>query len=155
MLPGNSQNIITNHIEDLKEINLLPELTKPLLLKQMTKRSQDKNNHFGITTLSNSVFNDGKQSVIHLVQRETTSNDHTLPDCVFNCGKQRVARPREESDFTSNRDRQKARTADISNNTSQTFTNNNDIYLVEQVKKHRHRNGKLEFLIKWLGYSNC
>ena len=60
MLPNNSQNIITNHIEDLIEINLLPELTKPLLLKQMTKRSQDKNNHFGITTLSNSVFNRGK-----------------------------------------------------------------------------------------------
>ena len=48
MLPDNSQNIITNHIEDLKEINLLPELTKPLLLKQMTKRSQDKNNHLAL-----------------------------------------------------------------------------------------------------------
>ena len=23
------------------------------------------------------------------------------------------------------------------------------------MKKHRHRNGKLEFPIKWLGYSNC
>ena len=74
---------------------------------------------------------------------------------MLNCGKQRAARPREESDFTSNRDWQKARTTYISNNTSQTFTNNNDIYLMEQVKKHRHRNGKLEFLIKWLGYSNC
>ena len=49
---------------------------------------------------------------------------------------------------------QNAKNADISNNTFQAFTNDNDIYLVEHVKKPRHRNGKLKFLIRWLGYSN-
>ena len=39
----------------------------------------------------------------------------------------------EENDFLNNHDQQKARTADISKNTSHTFTNDNDIYLVEQV----------------------
>ena len=49
---------------------------------------------------------------------------------------------------------QNAKNADISNNTFQAFTNDNDIYLVEHVKKPRHQNGKLKFLIRWLGYSN-
>ena len=42
----------------------------------------------------------------------------------------------------------------ISTDTLHTLANNNNIYLLEQVKKHRRWNGKLEFLIKWLGYSN-
>ena len=46
------------------------------------------------------------------------------------------------------------RNEDISINTPQSFANDSDIYLVEQVNKHCHRNGKLKFLIKWLGYSN-
>ena len=49
---------------------------------------------------------------------------------------------------------QNAKNADISNNTSQAFTNDNDIYLVEHLKKPRNRNGKLKFLIRWLGYCN-
>ena len=49
---------------------------------------------------------------------------------------------------------QNAKNADISNNTFQAFTNDNDIYLVEHVKKPRNQNGKLKFLIRWLGYSN-
>ena len=39
ILPNNSQNVITNHIEDLEKINPLPELTKSMQLKQRTKRS--------------------------------------------------------------------------------------------------------------------
>ena len=62
-----------------------------------------------------------------------TPNDHTLPDCLFKCEKHSVARSREENDFPNNHDQQNGRIADISNNTSQTFTNDNDIYLVEQV----------------------
>lgn len=37
----------------------------------------------------------------------------------------------------------------------QTPATDSNIYLVDQVKNHRHQNGKLEFLIKWLRYSNC
>ena len=74
---------------------------------------------------------------------------------MFNQGRKSVGHSREENDFLNNHDQQKARTADISSNTSQTFANDNDTYLVEQVKNHCHWNRKLEFLIKWLGYSNC
>ena len=154
ILPNNSQNVITNHIEDLEKINPLPELTKSMQLKQKTKRSQDKDNHFSINTLPNCVFNRGKQSATHSVEKETSSNDHTLPDYGFKRGKQSVTHSREENDFPSSHDQQKARNEHISNNTSQTLTNENDLYLVEEVKKYRHRNGKLEFLIKWLSYSN-
>ena len=65
VFPDNSQNLITNHIEDLKEITTLPELTKPLQLKQKKKKNQDKDNHFSINTLPNCAFNNGKQSVTH------------------------------------------------------------------------------------------
>ena len=64
MFPDNSQNLITNHIEDLEEITTLPELTKPLQLKQKEK-NQDKDNHFSINTLPNCAFNHGKQSATH------------------------------------------------------------------------------------------
>ena len=74
---------------------------------------------------------------------------------VINRGKQRVARSRESNNFANNLDQQKTRNEDISTDTRQTFANDSNIYLVEQAKKHCHRNGKLEFLIKWLGYSNC
>ena len=56
------------------------------------------------------------------MKKETLANDHALPDYVFNRGKQSVARSKEENDSPSNHDQQKARTADISNNTCQTFT---------------------------------
>ena len=73
---------------------------------------------------------------------------------MFNHGKQRVTCFRDENDFYSKQDKQKARNEDISNSACQTFSNNNDIYLVEQVRKQHHWNEKLELLIKWLGYLN-
>ena len=127
---------------------------KSLRQKQKTKNSQDIDNQLGINTLPNCVFNCGKQSVTHSVEKETCSNDNTLPDCVTNCGKQSIVCSRERNDLPNNHDQQKARNEDISGNTLQTLANDSDIYLVEQVKKHRHRNRKLEFLIKWFGYSN-
>ena len=79
-MPNNPQNVITNHIEDLEEINPLPELMKYLQLTQKTKRIQDKDYHFGI---------------------------NILPDCVFNRGKQSFTRSSEENDFPNNHDQQK------------------------------------------------
>ena len=145
---GNSQNIITNHIEDQEEISPLPELTKSLRQKQKAKSSQDIDNQLDINTLPNCVFNRGKESVTDSVEKETFSSDHTLQNCVNNCGKQSVAGSREGKDFPNNHDQQKA------TSTPQTLANDSDIHLMEQVKKHRHQDKKLEFLIKWLGYSN-
>ena len=65
MLPNYSQNVITNHVEHLEEINLSPEFTKPLQLKQKTRKIQDKDSHFSFNTLANCVFNCGKQSATH------------------------------------------------------------------------------------------
>ena len=91
MLPNNSKNVIKNHIEGLEEINPLPKLKKSLQLKQKTKRSQDKDNHFSINNLPNCAFNRGKQSVTHSMKKETPSNDQTLPDCLLNREKQSFA----------------------------------------------------------------
>ena len=55
---------LENYIEKLAEINLLSELMKPLQLKQKTKRNQDKDNHFDITTLSTHAFNRGKKVLL-------------------------------------------------------------------------------------------
>ena len=74
---------LENYIEKLAEINLLPELMKPLQLKQKTKRNQDEDNHFDITTLPTRAFNRGKQNVTHLVEKETSTSDHDLSNCVF------------------------------------------------------------------------
>ena len=168
ILPNNAQHD-SGSTEQLKEINTLPELMKSSQLKQQTKSSQDIDNHFGINTLPNYAINHGKQSVTHLREENDFSNNlgqqqarnkdistnhfgiNTLRNCVFNRANQSVTRSKEENGFNSNHDQQKHE--DIATNTPQTFSSDNDIYLVEQVRKHRHRNGKLEFLIKWLGYS--
>ena len=55
------------------------------------------------------------------VEIETPSNNHALPDCVFNRRKQTVARSREENDLPNRNDQQKARNAHISNSTSQIY----------------------------------
>ena len=64
---------LENYLEKLAEINLLLELMKPFQLKQNTKRNQDKDNHFYITTLSTHAFNHGKKSVTHSVEKETST----------------------------------------------------------------------------------
>ena len=64
---------------------------KPLQLKQKTKRNQDKDNHFDITTLSNHAFNRGKKSVTHSVEKGTSTSDHDLSNCVFNLAEQSIS----------------------------------------------------------------
>ena len=83
--------LLENYIEKLAEINLLPELMKPLQLKQKTKRNQDKDNHFDITTLSTHPFNRGKKSVTHSVEKETSTTDHALSNCVFDLVDQSIS----------------------------------------------------------------
>ena len=74
---------LENYIEKLAEISLLPELMKPLQLKQKTKRNQGKDNHFDITRLPTRAFNRGKQSATHLVGKKTSTSDYDLSNCVF------------------------------------------------------------------------
>ena len=82
---------LENYIEKLAEINLLPELMKLLQLKQKSKRNQDKDNHFDITTLSTHAFNRGKKSVTHSVEKETSTSDHALSNCVFDLVDQSIS----------------------------------------------------------------
>ena len=60
----------------------------------------------------------------------------------------------ETNNFNTNLDQQKITHTDIPTDNHPTPANDSNIYLVQQVKKHRHWNGKLEFLIKWLGFLN-
>ena len=77
----------------------------------------------------------------HSVEKETPANYHTLSDRVINCSKQNVARSREAKNCANNLDQQKARNEDVSTDTCRTLANDSEIYLVKQMKKHRHRNG--------------
>ena len=67
---------------------------------------------------------------------------------------QTVARSRKSNNFDNNLDQQETRNENTSPDTRQTLANGGNIYLVEQIKKYRHRIEKLEFLINWLGYIN-
>ena len=96
-------------------------------LEQKNKSRQDTENHFNI---------------------------NTLPNCVLNRGKQSVAHSMEENNFPNNHNQVQAKNEYISGDTPQTIANANGIYLVKQIKKHLHRDGKSEFLINWLDYSN-
>ena len=81
--------------------------------------------------------NHGKQMAAHLVEKETPANDHTQSDHLINRGKQSVARSRATNDFAKSLDQQKTKNEDISTDTRQILANNNNLYLLEQVKKHR------------------
>ena len=78
---------------------ILPELTKPLELKYKTKKYQDKDDYFGITTLSNYALNRGKQSVAHSMPKKTSTSDHDLPNCVFDHVDQSISPSKEEQRF--------------------------------------------------------
>ena len=109
-----------------------------------------------INALPNCVINRGKLQIAHSAEKKTLASDHALSDRVITRGKQTVARSGEINNFVNNHDQQKKIVNhNLSIDVCQTSATDNNIYLVEQVKNHRHPNGKLEFLIKWLGYSNC
>ena len=168
-----SCNVATDHKDNLEGTQPLPDLTK-VQLQQMIKDNDDLQNELDIftttlpncvttndadnqlasNTLPNCVTNHDKPKVTHSVEKETSANNHTLSDRVINRGKQSVARSTEINNFNNNLDQQKTRNNDIPTDNHPILANDSNIYLVEQVKKHRHRNGKLEFLIKWLGFSN-
>ena len=89
---------------------------------------------------------------IHNVDNQLDIN--AIPNCLTNRGKGSVGCSRETNNFANNLDQQKTRNEDISTDTRQTLVNGSNINLVELVQNHRYWNGKLETLIKWLGYSN-
>ena len=168
-----SCNVATDHEDNLEGTQPLPDLTK-VQLQQMIKDIDDlqneldiftttlsncvttnaADNHLASNTLPNCVTNHDKPKVTHSVAKETSANNHTLSDRVINRGKQSVARSTEINNFNNSLDQQKTRNNDIPTDSPPTLANDSNIHLVEQVKKHRHRNGKLQFLIKWLGFSN-
>ena len=102
-----------------------------------------------INALPNCVINLGKLQIAHSVEKKTLASDHALSDRVITRGKQTVARSGEINNFVNNHDQQKKIVNhNLSIDVCQTSATDNNIYLVEQVKNHRHPNGKLEFLIK-------
>ena len=114
----------------------------------------NKDNPHDFNTLTNCVTNHEKQRANPSVEKETPVNDHTLSDRMTNRSTQTVARSRESNNFDNNLDQQETRNENTSPDTRQTLANGGNIYLVEQIKKYRHRIEKLEFLSKWLGYLN-
>ena len=111
-------------------------------------------NQLDVNTLPDCMTNHEKQRANRSVEKEATVNDHTLSDRVINPSTQSVAHSREANNFAKTLDHQKTTNEDISADTHQTLVNGSNIYLMEQMKKHRHRIAKLEFVIKWLDYLN-
>ena len=101
------------------------------------------------------MTNRGKPQTDLLVEKKTPASEHALSDRVITRSKQTVARSDKTNNFVNNHDqKKKIINHNLPTDACQTPANDNNIYLVEEVKNHSHRNGKLEFLIKWLGYSN-
>ena len=107
-LPDTSRNIATAHVDELKEILPLPDLTETQRQQQKIKDIHNIDNQLdiitttlptGVTThnadnqpntntLPNCVTNHGKRKATHSVEKETPANDHTPSDRVINRGKQ-------------------------------------------------------------------
>ena len=153
-MPTNSRNTTTHHVENLAEINPLPDLAESQRQQEKMQCIYNKDNPHDYNTLTNCVTNHEKQRANPSVEKETLVNDHTLSDRMTNRSTQTVARSRESNNFDNNLDQQETRNENTSPDTRQTLANGGNIYLVEQIKKYRHRIEKLEFLSKWLGYLN-
>ena len=157
-------------MEALEEINPLPDLmnSKQQKIKgfQVNNKPIDTNalpncvtihedQQLDINTLPNCVTNNGKRNSAHPIGEKTPANGYALSHRVITSGRQSVALPRKTNNFVNNPDQQKTTNHNIPTDICRTPATDSNIYLVDQVKNHRHQNGKLEFLIKWLRYSNC
>ena len=146
----NSRNTTTNYVENLAEITPLPDLAESQRQQKKTQCIYNIDNPHDINTLFDCMTNHEKQRANPSVEKETPVNNHTLSDRTTNRSTQTVARSRESNNFANNLDQKETRNENTSPDTRQTLANGSNIYLVEQMKKHRHRIEKLEFLIKWL-----
>ena len=73
MLPNNSYNTSTDHIEDLEEINPLPDLTESQRQQQKIQFIYNIDHPLGINTLPNYV-------TVH--DTDNQLDTPTLPNCV-------------------------------------------------------------------------
>ena len=151
ILSTNSCNTTTNHVDNLAEINPLPDLAESQRQQENMQCIYNIDNSLNINTLPDCVTNHEKQRANPSVGKEIPVNDHTLSDCVTDGSTQSS---RESNNFVNNLDQQEAKNENTLLDTSQTLANGSNIHLVEQMKKHRHRIKKVKFLIKWFDYLN-
>ena len=137
-MPTSFRNTTADQAENLTEINPLPDLAE-------SQRQQEKmhciykiDNLHDINTLLDCVTNHEKQRANPSVEKETPVNNHTLSDRTTNRSTQTVARSRESNNFANNLDQKEIRNENTSPDTRQTLANGSNIYLVEQMEKHRH-----------------
>ena len=95
-------------------------------------------NHLDINTIPDCVTNHKIQRDNPSVEKETPVNNHTLSDRVINRSTRCVARSSETNSFANSLDQQETRNENISPDTRQTLANGSNIYLLAQMKKHRH-----------------
>ena len=138
ILPTSFRNTTADQAENLTEINPLPDLAE-------SQRQQEKmhciykiDNLHDINTLLDCVTNHEKQRANPSVEKDTPVNNHTLSDRTTNRSTQTVARSRESNNFANNLDQKETRNENTSPDTRQTLANGSNIYLVEQMEKHRH-----------------
>ena len=74
ILPTNSRNTTTNHVENLAEINPLPDLAQSQQQQEKIQCIYNIDNPHDINTLPDCVTNHEKQRVNPLVEKETPVN---------------------------------------------------------------------------------
>ena len=130
MLPTDSRNTITDHAEDLAEINPSPDLAESQRQQEKIQCIYNKDNPLDINTLPDCGTKHEKQRATPSVEKETVVNDHTLSDGMTNRSTQSVARPRESNNFANNLDQEETRNENTSPDNGQTLANGKNIYLV-------------------------
>ena len=158
ILSHDSRNTTPDPVEDLQELNPLPDLMNSTQKKINGFQAINEDYQLDTTALPScvTIHNEDHQLDINtLPDCVTPARDHALSDHVITRGKQTVARSGEINNFADNHDqKKKIINHNLPTDACQTPATDNNIYLVEQVKNHRHRNGKLQFLFKCLSYSN-
>ena len=76
ILPTNSRNTTTHHVENLAEINPLPDLAESQRQQEKMQCIYNKDNPHDFNTLTNCVTNHEKQRANPSVEKETPVNDH-------------------------------------------------------------------------------
>ena len=113
ILPTNSRNTTTNHVENLVEVNPLPDLAESQRQQEKMQCIYNIDNSLDINTLPDCVTNHEKQGLILWLKRKHLLTILLSVCCVINSSTQ-GNRSRESNNFENNLDEQKT----INENTS-------------------------------------
>ena len=132
MEPCDNEPFDNTFSQYLDKLATLPESQKPPQWKLSNSNSQSSDNHFGITYTqkeqNNCLFNCDKQGSVNSGKKSLSGNHNPIGT---------------KNEFTS-----EDATKIICNEGISEQKQENNVYFVDKIKKHKHCYGKLKFLIK-------